>query len=167
MSELHASRKQLVDAASALSAAQLSWKAADDKWSIADIVEHVTATEPFLFNFYQQTAKTAADPAKKSPRTDMEVLKGVQNRDTKIQAPEPLKPAKVFPTTTAALAAFKERRDTTITFVHTTQDQGLRNKVVTYLEMDAYQMFLMIAGHTQRHVEQINEVKASPGFPGK
>jgi hypothetical protein len=31
--------------------------------------------------------------------------------------------------------------------------------------MDAYQIFLLLAAHTQRHVEQINEVKRSMPFP--
>ena len=31
--------------------------------------------------------------------------------------------------------------------------------------MDAYQMFLMLAAHAERHVAQIAEVKASPGYP--
>jgi hypothetical protein len=28
-----------------------------------------------------------------------------------------------------------------------------------------YQMILMIPAHTERHLEQLNEVKGSPGFP--
>ena len=31
--------------------------------------------------------------------------------------------------------------------------------------LDAYQIVLMISSHTNRHVQQINEVKADPNFP--
>jgi hypothetical protein len=32
-------------------------------------------------------------------------------------------------------------------------------------EQDAYQLILVIAGHTERHVAQIDEVKADPRYP--
>ena len=32
-------------------------------------------------------------------------------------------------------------------------------------DLDAYQWILLISAHTERHVNQILEVKASPGFP--
>jgi hypothetical protein len=33
------------------------------------------------------------------------------------------------------------------------------------VEMDLYQMFFMISAHTERHVKQMREVMADPGFP--
>jgi hypothetical protein len=33
------------------------------------------------------------------------------------------------------------------------------------VEMDVYQMFIMISAHTERHVKQMREVMADPGFP--
>ncbi len=33
--------------------------------------------------------------------------------------------------------------------------------------MDAYQLLLLLAGHTERHVAQISEVKTDPAFPGR
>lgn len=167
MSELHASRKQLIDATSNLSPAQLSFKAADDKWSVADVVEHLASTEPFLFNFYLQVAKGPADPDKKSAQSDEELLKTIRSRTEKVSAPEPLKPVKAFASTAAAIEAYKASRDKTIAYVETTQDSGLRNKIAPNFGMDAYQIFLLLAAHTQRHVDQINEIKAAPGFPAK
>nr|WP_315822762.1 hypothetical protein [Paraflavitalea speifideiaquila] len=32
-------------------------------------------------------------------------------------------------------------------------------------QFDCYQMILFQAGHTNRHIQQIREVKADPGFP--
>lgn len=31
--------------------------------------------------------------------------------------------------------------------------------------VDAYQLILLISAHTNRHVQQINDVKADAGFP--
>jgi hypothetical protein len=33
--------------------------------------------------------------------------------------------------------------------------------------IDGYQLYLFIAGHSKRHTQQLNEVKANPSFPGK
>lgn len=167
MSELHASRKIVIDAISGVSEKQLNWKAAQDKWSIAEVVEHLAITETFLFGFYKQVAAGPADPAAKAIQKDEDFLKSIRSRDQKVKAPDQATPQKSFANTAAALAAFKERRDNTIAYVQKTQDQDLRLKIVPDFKMDAYQMFLLLAAHAQRHTDQINEVKATTGFPGK
>ena len=165
MSELHASRKMLIDAVSGLSEKQLNWKAGPDRWSIAEVAEHLAVTETFLFGFYKQIAAGPADASAKAELKDEEFLKSIRSRETKIKAPEQITPKKTFANTAAALTAFKERRDNTISYVETTEDQDLRQKIVPNSKMDAYQMFLMLAAHAERHVAQIAEVKASPGYP--
>ncbi len=167
MSELHASRKQLLDSVAGLSPRQLDFKAKPEAWSIAEITEHLAMTEDLLFAQYKQTAASPADPTKKGAQTDADLLKGISGREQKVQAPPMLQPKKTFASTAAALAAFKERRDRSIRFVETTQDEGLRHKIVPNFGMDAYQIFLLMASHTSRHVAQINEVKASAGYPQK
>jgi hypothetical protein len=46
-------------------------------------------------------------------------------------------------------------------------DEDLRMHVgkMPFGKIDAYQMVLMIAAHTNRHTQQLNEVKADPNFP--
>jgi hypothetical protein len=34
-------------------------------------------------------------------------------------------------------------------------------------EMDLYEMILMISGHAERHMLQMKEVTAAPGYPKK
>ena len=165
MSELHASRKMLIDAASGLSEKQLNWRAGPDRWSIADVVEHLAATEPFLFASFKQVAAAPADAAAKAELSDDDFLKSIRNRDKKFKAPAEITPKKAFPNTAAALAAFKERRDNTISYVETTDAQDLRQKLMPNSKTDGYQMLLMLAAHAERHCAQIAEVKASPGYP--
>lgn len=167
MSELHASRKQLIDAVAGLSAKQLDFRASAEAWSIAEIAEHLAMTEDLLFNTHKQIAAGAADPAQTAKQKDEELLKAIRSRVEKFKAPPMLHPKKNFPDTAAALAAFKERRDRTIVFVETTTGDNLRHKIMPDFGMDAYQIFLMMAAHTQRHVEQIQEVKAAAGYPKK
>ena len=167
MSELHASRKMLIDAVSGLSRTQLNWKSAPDRWSIAEVTEHLALTEDFLFSLYKQTVASPADPAKMSAVKDEDFIKSIRSRAEKAKAPEAATPKKTFADTAAALAAFKERRDARIIFVETTQDADLRQKLVPNFGMDAYQLFLMLAAHTERHCDQIAEVKATAGYPAK
>lgn len=167
MSELHGSRKIVADAAAGLSEKQLKWKASPDRWSIAEVIEHLAITESFLFGLYKQVSAGAANPAAKAAQKDEELLKSIRSRDQKVKAPEQAAPKQSFANATDALAAFKERRDGTIAYVETNQDQDLRLKIAPGMGMDAYQIFLLLAAHAQRHTDQINEIKASPGYPKK
>jgi hypothetical protein len=51
-------------------------------------------------------------------------------------------------------------------FVGTTNDD-LRDHVVVlpFGSFDSYQMILFMAAHSNRHTQQIEEVKADPNFP--
>ncbi len=165
MSELHASRKLFLDAVAGLSPTQLEFKAAEGKWSIADIAEHLALTEELLFGVYKQAVAGPADSSKKAAMTDEELLKAIRSRDQKVQAPEPAVPKRSFSSVAAAVNAFRERRDRNIQFVETNQDDGVRQKILPNFGMDAYQVFLLLAAHTQRHVEQLREVQSAAGYP--
>jgi hypothetical protein len=87
------------------------------------------------------------------------------DRTEKHQAPKELQPeGKLTPA--EAAREFTARRDRTLEYVRTTQDD-LRAHVTAMggQESDAYQMLLGIAAHTERHVAQLNEVKAASGYP--
>jgi hypothetical protein len=171
MSALHASRKALGDAVSGLSEAQVTFKAAPDRWSIAELAEHVAETEAFLFQFQQSLLKLPAKPGKfeEVKRNDESILKSTASREQKVQAPPQLAPKRKYPSVAAALEVFHRDRLKTIRYVESTQDP-LRDHFAENFgprPMDAYQMLLMLAAHTDRHVAQINEVKAATGYPRK
>jgi hypothetical protein len=168
MSALHASRKLFLDAVAGLSDAQLSFKPAPEKWSIAEIAEHVALSEQFIFQASEAAVKspareTMADPGK----TDEKILAAVPDRTVKVTAPEPLRPQNRFKSTAEAVAAFKSSLDAHIEYLSETQGalraHLLKNPMMG--DLDAYQWILLMSAHTERHVTQILEVKASPGFP--
>jgi hypothetical protein len=165
MSELHASRKQLIDAVTGLNQKQLEFKVGAEQWSIAGITEHLAMTEELLFSTYKQVAASPATPDQKAKQTDEELMKGIRSREQRVQAPPMLIPKASFANFEEALSAFKQRRDRSIQFVETNQDTELRRKIVPNFGMDAYQIFLLLASHTQRHVEQINEIKRALPYP--
>ena len=94
------------------------------------------------------------------------LVAGVQDRSQKATAPEPIVPAGKFATPQEAAREFTKRRDHSIEYVKTTQDD-LRVHVADGPagKMDAYQFLLLMASHSARHTAQIREVEANPAYP--
>ena len=172
MSSLHATRKMFLDSVAGLSPAQLSFKAAPDRWSIAECAEHITLSEDLIFN-------VATDRAMKTPmvkrdaaiykKIDATMPKMLVDRSQKVQAPEALKPSNKWKSMDDMLAEYKERRNRTIEWVEKS-DADVRSHVLphpVFKEIDAYEWILLLSGHSERHTLQILEVKADPNFPKK
>ena len=172
-SQLERTRDLLLQSVQGLSPAQAAFKPAPDKWSCQDVVEHLTVIEDMLFNLAsKQLMKTAAKPelaarsAADIKEADAKVHATMVDRTTKAQASPAATPSGRFPSLDAAVAAFKEKRAGVLQYVSTTQDDLRSRGTATAGGLsDAYQYLLMLAAHTERHTLQINEVKASAGFP--
>ncbi len=166
---LESTKKGVLDATNGLSDAQWNFKAAPDRWSVAEVMEHLAAAEDMLRGMTQeQVMKTPAVPlrdAEEIKKTDEGVLAMVPDRSHKAQAPEPLKPTNRFGSPAAAQKHFVESRATTEEYLKNTA--GLR----THLgdspmgKLDGYEFVLLIAAHSERHTKQMLEVKADPNFP--
>jgi hypothetical protein len=65
---------------------------------------------------------------------------------------------------TDALASFGRLHATISQYVASTTED-LRAHTVPEWGVDAYQCLLEISTHEQRHILQIREIKAEPGFP--
>lgn len=171
--ELQKSEQVFLKAIAAVTAAQAKFKAAPDRWSVLECAEHLALTEPFLFGLALQTAtKTEVKPdlskraAADVSAADQKVAARVVDRTQKAKAPEPATPTGKFATLEAATAAFRAERAKTIEYVRTTQHDLRGHGFALGPETsDAYQLLLLLAGHTERHSAQIDEVKASPGYP--
>ncbi len=170
MSQLHATRKMFLDSVAGLSPEQWNYKPAPDRWSIAECAEHIALSEDMIFGMVtEKIMKTPATPEKRSETKgkDEQVLKGTVDRSQKAQAPESLRPTHRWKTPAEAVEAFKKSRDAHILYIEKTNDE-LRDHFAPSPvggTFDAYQYLLMMSAHTERHTKQIQEVKASPGFP--
>ena len=60
MKYLESTRQGVVDATKGLSEKQWNFKAAPDKWSIAECAEHITLAEDFIRSAYEKTMKEPA-----------------------------------------------------------------------------------------------------------
>ena len=162
-------KKDLVKTVSGLSEAQLKFKPAPEKWSVEDCIKHIAMAEMGIWKMAQAHLAQAANPEKRADikMTDEQLVKAIQDRSSKFQAPEPMQPQNTpFKNAEEALNSFKENRDKLIDYVDNTQED-LRNHVVDFPVgvMDAYQMILLISAHSNRHTQQIKEVMADANFP--
>ena len=151
-----------------LSAAQWNFKPAPDKWSIAEVTEHIAAAEDYLRGMVVE--KVMVGPARPAGENvaemDEMILKMIPDRSHPAQAPEPLKPTNRFGSPEASLKHFMETRATTEDFLNKTPD--LREHAIDSpfgKKLDGYEWVLFIAGHSDRHTKQILEVKSNPNFP--
>jgi len=169
---LKQTQKLFVDSVKGLSEEQLKWKAAPDKWSVFEVSEHIALAESFLFDLIAgQIMKAPANSGKTSDVTMEQIMTMVPDRTNKFQAPEPIRPDK-SPWTSMqdTMAAFKQRRATTTRFVEKGNDDMRERFFMNPAfgkELDAYLWIAFLSAHTERHVKQILEVKANPGFPKK
>jgi hypothetical protein len=153
---LDKTRDGVLEATRGLSPAQMNFKPAPERWSVAEVTEHLAATEPFLMNLILTQVMTA--PAR-AEATDVKaidnfVLKAIPDRTNRFNTPAD------------SLQQFKDGRAKTLAFLKTTKD--LRDHALDSplgQKLDAYQWVLFIAAHSERHTKQLLEVKADPNFP--
>jgi hypothetical protein len=165
---LETTRQGVIDATKGLSDAQWNFKPAPDRWSIAEVTEHIAAAEDLLFGMIttqvmKAPARTGSEDVK---AVDQIVLSGVPDRSQKRQAPEPLKPSNRFGSPAASLQHFLDSRSQTVAFLQKTDDlRAHATDSPLGKKLDGYEWIVFIAAHSERHTKQINEVKADPNFP--
>ncbi|MEZ5354214.1 MAG: DinB family protein [Bryobacteraceae bacterium] len=149
-----------------LTPTQWTFREGPDRWSIAEIVEHLAlAEEVLLENARGMMQSPAGAPDRDIRSIDTMVLTVIADRTNKATAAAPTVPTRRW-TPAAALSRFHERRDRTIEYLRTAE--GLRDHVAASplgQPMDAYQWLLFLSAHTERHRKQIAEVIAHPRFP--
>jgi hypothetical protein len=172
VSAMHATRKQFLDTVAGLSPAQLKWKPAPEVWSVQEIAEHIAISDEGIPQVAAKAVQAPATPEKRKPNpraADALLLKQLPVRDKKFKAPEGFVPSGKFKNLAAITAAFKTARDRNIAYVRETNDD-LRSHFAAHPvfgDLDALQWYVLMAGHTERHILQIKEVMATPGFPAK
>ena len=167
---LEKTRKEVFAATKGLTPAQWNFKAGPDRWSVAEVTEHIAAAEDFLMDMVREKVMVAparTEVADVAALDDL-VMQQISDRSHKVQAPEPLKPANRFGSPRESLKHFNDSRAKTVAFVKKTE--GLRQHAVDSpmgKKLDAYQWVLLVSAHSERHTKQILEVKADPNFPKK
>ncbi len=162
------SQKEMLNALDGLSDAQLNYKPDAETWSLAEITEHLAITENMIFGMVTESLKTPADPSRRGEvkMTDEQILGFIEDRSTKIKTQEPMEPTGQFGDFESALEAFKDSREDHIDYIKDTDDD-LRNHYAQFPfgTLDGLQVVLFMAGHTDRHVQQMHELMSDVDFP--
>jgi hypothetical protein len=153
----------LIDEVSGLSPAQLSFRRAPGTWTILEVVDHLNVTADIYWQDLQAAVKAAS--GRKTTMTDTDILwYGIDRTDRERAIPTEV--PKGLADIRAGLETYRKLHARLLQYVRTTQDD-LRNRFVERQRCDAYQWALLITTHEQRHVLQIREIKAAPGFPAR
>lgn len=147
--------------------AQWNHKPAPDRWSVGECAAHIIAAEDYFRQNIATALKSPALPsAQQNTAGDATLAKMIRDRSQRFQAPAGLEPTgKVVPKA-QAIKDFEATRARTLDYVRTTKDAlrehgtGAPPNVTT-----AYQLVLMLSGHTERHTAQLLEVKGTAGYP--
>lgn len=161
LDHLNQSRKTFEQALKGLTPEQAGFKPGPDRWSVLECAEHLTQSEELLLADVTDALKTPT--GRKSRVTDDSVLNVWGTRTQKAKSSGPYDPIGRWTDVASVVKEFNRRRDITIDFVTHTQED-LRGRTCCG-GMDLYQQLLGLSAHTLRHVDQMKEVKADPGYP--
>src|SRR5258708_6030825 len=110
---LETTKKNVLEATKGLSEAQWNFKPAPDRWSVAQVMEHIAAAEDFIRDLVKEKVMMApaGEAGRDVKKTDEGVLMMVPDRSTKAQAPEPLVPTNRFGSPEGSVKHFMERSE--------------------------------------------------------
>jgi len=167
---LKQTEKDFLASIDGVSDAQWRFKAAPDRWSIAETAEHIAVAEQTIWELVTgKIMKSPAAPEKKAEVKGKEeiIFTKIPDRSRKAQAPEQLKPTGRWATRAALTKEFESIREKEIAYVTETKED-LRSHFEDHpavKTMDAWQWLLFNGAHCKRHTAQILEVKADPKYP--
>jgi hypothetical protein len=166
---LESTKKQILEATKGLSEAQWNFKAGPDRWSIAQVMEHIAIAEDFIRGNIVDNVMKAPAPdmtGREVQKIDAGVLAMVPDRSHKATAPAPIQPKNQFGSPAASIQHFIDSRAKTEAFLEDTPDLRLHaTDSPLGVKLDAYEWVLFLAAHSERHLKQILEVKADPNYP--
>ena len=169
LQQFQTTRDNFLKSIAGLSQKQWTFKPAPDRWSVAEVAEHITVSETTIFGIVQRLMQSPADPQKREAAKgkDQVILERMPDRSHKAQAPEVLRPTGRFANEADLIKTFKAARKSNMDYIQTTNDD-LRDHFFdhpVFGTMDGYQWLLLLSSHSARHTAQIEEVKADPNFP--
>jgi quercetin dioxygenase-like cupin family protein len=138
-------------------------KPAPERWSVAEVVEHLGAAESLLFGMAQQALAAPASSnwaLVEGGLSTENFMAMLQDRSKKFQAPEPIQP-KGGMTRADALARYAGARAVSAEFVRRTTLPVKKHLADGPAgKMTVHQMLVLLGGHNLRHNAQIREALA-------
>ena len=166
---LVASEARLLALVEGLTPAQWNFHETPGRWSIAENIEHVIAVETRISGLIAKALTGPPEPDKKQHAAAKEprVLAVSDSTNTKLTAPEAVRPVGKWSDTAELVAELRETRARTTAFAAEIQGD-LRNHFFPHMalgDLDCYQWLVLLGGHGYRHAQQIEGIKADPAYP--
>jgi uncharacterized damage-inducible protein DinB len=162
------SRERLVLAVEGLSFQQQNFRPAEDRWSIADCMEHLTVVESNVLRGIQKVLQSPPETRQNEVQgKEWAILEKVPAREGRVRGPAEVMPQGRWLDFDELLRQFEAARERSLRFSAVTQ-ADLRSHFFPHPILgllDCYQWLLFLAAHCERHVRQMEEVKAAPGYP--
>lgn len=138
--------------------ASLDTTAQPGRWSVLEIVEHVTVVEDRFRTRLENATPGDAQPA--NPAREAELTGKLADRTGRLTAPEPVQPTGRFANLAEALGAFEASRARTIQLAHQRGPElyCLAIDHPRFGRVNGFEALLIVAGHARRHAEQIREI---------
>ena len=133
----------------------------EGQWNILQVAEHVATAERQMLTMWKKLSAPGTAPREK----DNVIVSAQGDRNKKNPAPERSVPTGRFQSLKDAIDAFAENRKATMLALNEVDD--FRGKIVEHPlagVCDGYQLFLIMALHPVRHVYQVEEIQAAPGY---
>ena len=166
---LDETKAEYVKQLTGISDAQLNFRAAEGRWTIAEIAEHITVVEQALFGMFTAPTGSKKFASDDLPRiADATIKLAITNRGTKFTAPEAVRPNGRWKTVAELLANFEKTRAATIDFIKNNKTDLRSTFVQSPMgTIDTAQGIVFISGHSDRHLAQLREVNADAKYPTK
>jgi hypothetical protein len=162
-------RDDYVKQLTGLSDAQLNFRAGEGRWTIGEIAEHIIVVEQALRGMVDGAMKSPVPACKEDFRVnDVMIILTITNRQQKFQAPEQVRPNGRWKTVPDLLSNFATTRTATIDYMKNMKDDMRAHfGQLPFGKGDAFQGYLFMIGHSERHLAQLKEVKADAKYPAK
>ena len=169
MDGLASSEARLLALVEGLTPAQWSFREGPERWSIAEIVEHLILFEEFIRGAVARALEGLAEPEKMGEVGLKEhlVLGLAEARNVRFNAREVVRPAGRWADTGEMIAELRKTRARTVAFAEETQAE-LREHFfahVAFGDLDCFQWLVVLGRHMERHALQIEQIKADPAYP--
>ncbi len=135
---------------------------AEGSWSGLEVAEHIVLSDREMLERYRDAGENAHPVHRHAERFIAGVGRDLSNRR---QAPPHVHPTGRFASLAEALQQYSRNRAEIVHLVESS-DEDFRTKRALHpvMEMDGYQMFLLIGAHSERHTRQIEAVKGSARY---
>jgi hypothetical protein len=167
---LEENRARLLAVAAGMSADQADFRPSPADWSVAECVAHIVLVENRILARIEAALNRPPEPEKRPAGEDQapRLMRLVPNRGRRVNAPEAVVPTRDWLDLAELIQRFETARARTAGFA-AGAGPGLRERFFPHFvfgELDCYEWLLFLPLHSERHIRQMEEAMADPGFPG-